>query len=86
MVASLAASIGTILIFGKTILQSEFWSMVSLVFSDWQIVVINFYDFAYSLLETLPVLAIAIILVPLFTLFLSADVYFGLNNNKHKFI
>ena len=86
LIGSILAVFYTLFSFGQTLLKSEFWSMLSLLFSDWQIVARNFYDFVYSVLETFPVLTVVIILIPIFTLFLSANTYFNLSNNKHKCI
>lgn len=64
-----------LLVFGRSFLQSEFWSMVSLVFSDLLVVVGNWKTFAYSLLETFPVMNMIAILIPLLALFMSVNFY-----------
>lgn len=70
------------LTFGNEILQSEFWKLVSLAFSDLGIVLANWKDFSYSLLEAFPAVYVAVIIAPIFTLFLSISSY--LNNHNHS--
>ncbi|PIP26617.1 MAG: hypothetical protein CO140_03985 [Candidatus Moranbacteria bacterium CG_4_9_14_3_um_filter_40_7] len=72
------AAFGAVFSFGGTILQSEFWNLATLLFSDWLVVMGNWQDFLYSLLETFPVVSAIAILIPIFTLFLSLNAY--LNN------
>lgn len=79
------AAIWAGLTFGSEIAQSEFWRLMSLAFSDLGIVLANWKDFSYSLLETFPVIYIAIIIAPIFTLFLSIGSYLN-NRNHYKFI
>lgn len=44
--------------FGQSFIQSEFWRLLSLIFSDAQIVLTYWKDFSFSLLESLPVMSI----------------------------
>ena len=53
------------LVFGQEILQSEFWSIASLLFSDLKIVLVNWQEFSYSLLETFPTISVVAILAPI---------------------
>lgn len=83
---SLTLAIYAIFAFGSTILKSEFWNILTLVFSDIQIVAANWNDYAFSIMETLPVISIILILIPFFTLILSLNFYWTLkdkNNFKH---
>jgi hypothetical protein len=82
ILGSALAAFYLVLIFGEGIAKSEFFSLMSLAFSDLSIVLINWKDFAYSLLETFPVIYTAIIIAPIFTLFLSISSY--LNNHNHN--
>lgn len=68
--------------FGGGIVESEFFSLISLAFSDLGIVLANWKEFVYSLLETFPVVYAAVILAPIFTLLLSFNGY--LNNHNHS--
>ena len=77
---SALAAVYAVLIFGQEIFGSEFWSLASLAFSDVNVVLINLNDYALSLLETLPVINIAIILMPAFVFLLSLNLYFNSNN------
>lgn len=54
--------------FGNEIISSEFWSIASLGFSDMGIVLSHWQTFGLSLLETLPTVALAAMLVPVFSL------------------
>jgi len=76
------AIFGAILGFGGAILQSEFWNLSTLLFSDLMVVAGNWKDFMYSLLETFPVINAIAILIPVFTLFLSFNAC--LNNRKNN--
>ena len=71
-----------LIIFKESILFSEFWSILSLAFSDASIVAIHYQEFLFSLLETLPAMAFAIILIPIFTLLLSIYFISEIYNNK----
>jgi hypothetical protein len=72
--------------FGQAFLQSEFWTMASLIFSDILIVAKNWDTYALSLLETFPVAHATIFLVPVFLMLISANFYFANKANyKHKF-
>lgn len=75
--------------------QSEFWSMLSLLFSDLMIVMENWKTYAYSLAETFPVANVVAILVPIFGLLAFSSFLLSLKNksnrnipihNKFKFI
>lgn len=80
--SSLVVFLASALVFGKDVLQSEFFSLISLAFSDAAIVAQNWKEFSYSLLETFPAVYAAIIIVPVFTLLLSFNGY--LNNHNHS--
>jgi hypothetical protein len=72
--------------FGQTFLQSEFWTIFSLIFSDIVIVLKNLDTFFLSLLETFPFVHAAIFLVPVFLLLFFADYYLSNKaNRKYKF-
>lgn len=70
--------------FGKTFLESEFWSLVSLISSDMAIVAGNWKDFIYSLLETFPVINAIAIIIPLFILLLSFGAYLSSRKNDYQ--
>ncbi len=77
---ALAIYVGTV--FGQAFLQSEFWTMLSLVFSDVATVMRNWDTFFLSLLETFPVAHAMILLIPIFLMLASASYYF---NNKTNY-
>lgn len=78
---------GVVSIFGQTFMRSEFWTMLSLMFSDMAVVIRNWDTFFLSLLETFPTMHVIIFLVPVFTMLISANFYFiNKNSYKHKFI
>jgi hypothetical protein len=76
LTASTGAFVWTIFTLGKALLQSEFWTLAKLIFSDTGLVLQNWGDFAYSLLETLPIFGIIAILIPIFALFMLGSAYF----------
>lgn len=69
-------------VFGKAILESEFWYLVSLVFSDLSIIAQNWQEFTYSLLETMPVINLVAVLLPIFLSLLFFNSYLTLNHEK----
>lgn len=83
MVASFSAGVYAFAYFGGSFLKSEFWSLFSLAFSDFAFVVKGWNEYLYSLGETLPVINVVAILVPVFgvLLFLNMGIYF---KNKSK--
>lgn len=70
--------------FGSSFLKSEFWNMFSLLFSDLMIVAGNWKTYGYSLLETLPVLHLAAILVPMLALILSVNLFLSVRNKMRN--
>jgi len=64
-------------VFGPEILQSEFWKLASLLFSDLQVVLANWQTFVYSLLENFPIIGVVAILFPVFILLNSLGSYFN---------
>lgn len=76
------ASVYAGLTFGNEILQSEFWKLMSLAFSDLGVISTNWENYVYSLLETFPAIYAAIIIAPVFALLLSISSY--LNNHNHN--
>lgn len=82
ILGSIVAVFYSIAVFGSGILESEFFSLVSLAFSDAAIVAQSWREFSFSLLETFPAVYAAIILAPVFTLLLSFNGY--LNNHNHN--
>ena len=74
-------------VFGQTILQSQLWSLASLFFSDMGTVLVNWQDFAYSLMENFPIFSLMAILVPIVMVlyFFGKDVDLY-QQSKHKLI
>lgn len=83
LAGSLAVFVGAALTFGGEILNSEFWSMLMLAFSDAEIIAQNLGDFSLSLLETFPAVSLAIILIPMFALLLSFSTYLKSIKRSH---
>jgi hypothetical protein len=85
--AGLAISFGALVyslfVFGKAFLESDFWNLVKLVFSDTGVIAAHFNDFSVSLLETLPVFEICAVLLSVFALLMIASWYFKFTNNNH---
>jgi hypothetical protein len=84
MVGSFSAAVYTLIYLGNAFFKSEFWSILSLAFSDAQVVAGYWKTYLYSLLETLPTLTIVLILIPILGLIMSVGFYLDLKNkNKH---
>lgn len=86
LAGSTLAIIYTMFTFGQSILKSDFWNLLTLLFSDAQVVLANWSDFLFSILENFPVLAVIAVLVPIFLFTLSMFSYVNINNNRHKYI
>lgn len=86
----LAVSFGALayalFVFGRAFLQSDFWNLAKLAYSDTGIVARNAGEFSLSLLETLPVIEISLILTPVFAVMTIASWYFKFSNNNFKHI
>jgi hypothetical protein len=86
--AGLAVSFGalayTFLVFGKAFLASDFWNLAKLAFSDTGIIAKNFSNFSVSLLETLPIVEISAMLVPVVAVLAMFSYYFKFSNNNFK--
>jgi len=84
--AGLAVSFGalayTLFVFGRAFLESDFWNLLKLTFSDSGTIAGHFGDFSISLLETLPVIEIFAMLVPVLAVMLMLSYYFKFANNK----
>jgi hypothetical protein len=84
--AGLAVSFGALayalFVFGRAFLESDFWNLAKLSLSDGGTVARNWGDFSFSLLETLPVVEIFAVLVPVFAVMMMASWYFKFSNNK----
>lgn len=77
--------LGTVYFFGQIIIESDFWRLASLAFTDLDIIARNWQGFGYSLMETLPVAHTTVILMPAFLFFLFFNSYQSLiNRNHHK--
>lgn len=68
--------------YGGSLLQSDFWSISSLLFSDLSVVATSFQDFTFSLLETLPVLPLFALLAPLSLFLWSAGFLLSLSEKQ----
>lgn len=84
---SLAASFGTFMLavigYGNAFLRSEFWDLLKLSITDTGVVFGNWNYFAFSLLETFPVITFAVILIPILLLLFSLSVYFKSIHRNH---
>ena len=82
LVGSAMLATYTALAFGQTFLQSEFWAMLSLAFSDVAVVMKNWDSFGFSLLETFPTMHAATLILPVFLMLVFANFCF---TNKCKY-
>lgn len=74
-VISIIAVFYTVLSSGVSFIKSDFWNIFSLFFSDMTIVAQYWKDFVLSLLETFPLAHTIVMIVPIFTLLLSLNLY-----------
>jgi len=83
----LAVSFGalayTLFVFGRAFLESDFWNLLKLTLSDSGTIAGHFSDYAASLLETLPVVEIFAMLVPVLAVMLLLSYYFKFSNNNN---
>ena len=80
---SFAAIFPAILKFGVALFHSEFWSILSLAFSDFWLIVGSWKEYLYSLGETLPVVNIVAIFVPVLGLLAFLNLLVSVKNNKN---
>ncbi|MFH0929901.1 MAG: hypothetical protein V1814_01475 [Candidatus Moraniibacteriota bacterium] len=81
LAVSFGALIYTLFVFGKAFLESDFWNLLKLTLSDTGIIAGHFGDFSISLLESLPVVEIFAMLVPVLAVMLILSYYFKFTNN-----
>ena len=88
--AGLAVSFGalayTLFVFGRAFLESDFWNIAKLSFSDSGVIATHAGDYWASLLETLPVVEIFAMLVPVLAIMLMLSYYFKFTNNKFNHV
>lgn len=71
--------------YGALFLQSDFWMLFSLLFSDLGLIAASFQDFFYSLLETLPVGPLLLLFLPLTLFFWSMSYFFSSKRMERVF-
>jgi hypothetical protein len=71
--------------YGTLFLQSDFWMLLSLLFSDLGLIATSFQDFFYSLLETLPVGPLLLLFLPLTLFFWSMSHFFSSKRMERVF-
>ena len=85
--AGLAVSFGALFyalfVFGRAFLESDFWNLAKLMFTDTGIIAGHLGDFSISLLETLPVVEIFAMLVPVLAAMMLLSYYFKFTSNNH---
>lgn len=69
---------------GATFLQSDFWVLLRLTFTDAGAVLKNWNDFFFSLAETFPVVSAAIMLIPVVAILFSLSVYFKISRSNYN--
>lgn len=60
---------------GGVLVQSDFWSLLSLMFTDAGVVFSDWRNFGLSLLDTLPAVSLSLMLIPMAALFFSLWFY-----------
>ena len=77
---SFLASFWAILTFGDAFLKSEFWSIASLIFSDFMLVAGSWKEYLFSLGETLPITDIVVIVIPVFGMLMFWNLFLFFKN------
>lgn len=70
--------------YGEALLQSDFWTLITLLFSDVDVIMRSFGDFGYSLLETLPLMPLLMLFAPLTLFFWSMSFLLSLPEHPTK--
>lgn len=83
LVFSSVAAVLAVIFYGQEFFASSFWSMVSLAFSDAQVVALYWSEFSLSLIETFPLQAVMFMIVPSFALLLFLNMYFSIPREHH---
>jgi len=88
--AGLTVSFGalayTLFVFGRAFLESDFWNIAKLAFSDSGVIASHIGEYSVSLLETLPVVEIFAMLVPVLLVTAMLSYYFKFTNNKFNHV
>jgi len=84
LAVSFGALVYVLFVFGRAFLESDFWDIAKLVFSDTGTIFSNMGSFSLSLLETLPVMEISAMLVPVLAVMMMLSWYFKFTNNNFK--
>lgn len=78
LIVSFAAVFPAIWEFGVDFFRSEFWTLLSLAFSDFMVVAGSRKEYLYSLGETLPIFNIVAVLIPIFGILIFLNLYFSI--------
>ncbi len=68
--------------YGLTLIQSDFWTLLSLIFSDLGVLMSSLQDFSYSLLETLPLVPLLALLAPIVLFFWSMSLLLAVSEKR----
>ncbi len=72
--------------YGGEIIRSDFWSLSSLLFSDFPALAASWKSFLFSLLETFPASALAAALFPIFIFLVSLGIYSKADAGRRVFL
>jgi len=86
LAVSFGALVYTLFVFGRAFLESDFWNLLKLTISDTGTIAGHIGDFSISLLETLPVLEIFAVLVPVFAVMMMLGWYFKFSNSDFNHV
>jgi len=68
---------------GNAILKSDFWNLLTLMFTDAGVVISHWNEYLWSLMENLPVVSLAFIVIPVFVILLMLNYYSKIYNKTH---
>jgi hypothetical protein len=79
---SLIMAFSSIFNASRGFIKSDFWQVLSLLFTDLSVIARNWQEFLFSLEETFPLGLVLMVLIPVFTLLISLVYYF--DNSQHN--
>jgi ABC-type multidrug transport system permease subunit len=86
LILSAVAAVFALIVFGRSFFDSDFWRLISLMFSDASVLGFVWQEYLISLAETLPVVALIGILVPFAAISYLFGKYLDVMSGKQKFI
>lgn len=81
--SSVVVAIGSFAATWSNLFDSQFWNLASLAWTDSDLIVLHFNTYIFSLLETLPVLEMVVLLLPIFLVLVLFANYYAVISQKN---